>query len=134
MDNRRSLAKTQMLKKYFLSILNTFKVLLIYESINSFIVNTHKTLISQNIRSVPLYKSTVLSSLYLRQGSTDAIEITLYNAPIINTLKVEWKQILEIREDKSFSDSNYRNIQIALLMKIMREKIKITFTTVYPKK
>jgi hypothetical protein len=75
--------------------------------------HVHRILRENNIRSVPIFHSTRSYQQYLSAGAIEAIEITLNNAKIIDTSKLEWKHVLDIRRDKNFS-KQLRNFRLFL--------------------
>jgi len=73
----------------------------------------HMILTTNGIRSAPVFRSVVGYETYLLPGSAEAVEISLINAPLIDTLNLEWSDILAIRRDKDFT-RRLRNFRLFL--------------------
>ncbi len=63
----------------------------------------HEVLAVSGIRSVPLFRSSSAYDMFFDAGTCNAVEVTLANAPIIDTTDLEWDTILAIRCDKEFA-------------------------------
>jgi hypothetical protein len=79
-----------------------------------FTQRTHEVLSKNNVRSVPIFNSVDAYNQYLPEGNSKAIEITLYNANIIDTSHLEWDHVLDIRSDKKFTQQ-LRNFRLFLI-------------------
>ena len=62
----------------------------------------HELLTSDGLRAVPIYHSTAEYEASLKSGKKEAVELMLTRVPLIDTNKLEWDQILDIRRDKDF--------------------------------
>ena len=94
----------------------------------------HSMLTANGVRSAPLFRSTVGYETYLLPGSTEAVEISLIKAPLIDTSNLEWDDILVIRRDKDFTrrlrnfrlflNENYRGKEVGYVLDDLNKKLE----------
>jgi hypothetical protein len=75
--------------------------------------NIHDFLKKKDVFSIPIFHTQMAYDTYLPNGTKETLEINLMKAPVIDTSKVEWEQILDIRKDKDFSNK-LRNFRLFL--------------------
>lgn len=80
---------------------------------NTFAKNAYRILHARNIRSVPIFHSIPSYQNFFPGGLSDAVEINLLNAKVIDTTNLEWRHVAEIRRDKNFS-KQLRNFRLFL--------------------
>ncbi len=63
----------------------------------------HELLTDSGVRSVPVFRSSSAYDMFFEAGACEAVEVTLVNAPLIDTTNLEWKDILAIRRNEGFT-------------------------------
>jgi hypothetical protein len=80
---------------------------------NTHTAQIHRILTADGVRAVPLFRSICAYETYISPGNTQAVEISLINAPLIDTSSLAWRDILAIRQDTNFT-RNLRNFRLFL--------------------
>jgi hypothetical protein len=94
----------------------------------------HDLLASCGLRAVPIYHSTAEYEASLTSGKNRAVELTLMQVPLIDTDRLEWEHILDIRRDSKFLlklrrfrlfiNDNYRDKQPDYIRDSLLQKIQ----------
>jgi len=70
---------------------------------NRYTAAIRQLLTKSGVRAVPVFRSSSTYDMYFGCGGREAVEVTLLNAPLIDTTDLEWSDILEIRRNEGFT-------------------------------
>ncbi len=82
---------------------------------NTFVRAVYEDLTRDGVRSVPLFYNHSDYDDYFSMGNQNCLQIELFNYPLIDTRDIEWKQVLEIRNDNQEFHQKIRDFRLFLI-------------------